>query len=84
VIWYHRNQKIRFAGFNYLVSTHLGLFFLVAAIMLMHGATNSFKFSDYAEFLSKPGEARNITFVLLIKFFISQQAMNGLFLTWIN
>src|SRR6266542_1659114 len=28
VIWDYGNQKIRFAGFNYLVSTHIGLFFL--------------------------------------------------------
>ena len=36
VIWDYRNQKIRFAGFNYLVSTHVGLFVLVAAFMLLH------------------------------------------------
>jgi hydrogenase-4 component B len=31
VIWDYTNQKVRFAGFNYLVSTHIGLMFLVAA-----------------------------------------------------
>ena len=31
VIWDYTNQKVRFAGFNYLVSTHIGLIFLVAA-----------------------------------------------------
>ena len=36
VIWDYRNQKIRFAGFNYLVSTHIGLFVLVAAFMLIY------------------------------------------------
>jgi len=25
VIWDYPNQKVRFAGFNYLVSTHIGL-----------------------------------------------------------
>ena len=39
VIWDYRNQKIRFAGFNYLVSTHVGLFVLVAAFMLLHSQT---------------------------------------------
>lgn len=82
VIWYHRNQKIRFAGFNYLVSTHLGLIFLVAAVMLMHGATGSFKFSDYEVFLSKPGVTRNITFVLLMTSFGLKSAFFP-FHTWL-
>jgi len=69
VIWDHRNQKIRFAGFNYLVSTHIGLLFLVAAIMIMHGATNSFQFQGFQQFLSKPGMSRDITFVLLMTSF---------------
>lgn len=69
VIWYHRNQKIRFAGFNYLVSTHFSLLFLVAAVVIMHGATNSFQFSDFKEFLSTSSVARNITFVLLMTSF---------------
>jgi hypothetical protein len=34
VIWDYTNQKVRFAGFNYLVSTHIGLIFLVAAFMI--------------------------------------------------
>ena len=37
VIWDYPNQKVRFAGFNYLVSTHVGLIFLVAAIMILYG-----------------------------------------------
>jgi hydrogenase-4 component B len=69
VIWDHRNQKIRFAGFNYLVSTHLGLLFLVAAIMIMHGETKSFQFLDFEAFLGQPSIQRNIAFVLLMTSF---------------
>ncbi len=35
VIWDYTNQKVRFAGFKYLVSTHIGLIFLVAAFMIL-------------------------------------------------
>ncbi|MEW6434313.1 MAG: proton-conducting transporter membrane subunit [Myxococcota bacterium] len=65
VIYDYRNQKIRFAGFNYLVSTHLGLFVLVAAFMLMHSATGSFEFKDFSAFLAKPGPTRSTVWVLL-------------------
>ena len=47
VIWDYRNQKIRFAGFNYLVSTHVGLFVLVAAFMVMHSQTGSMDFQSF-------------------------------------
>ncbi len=66
VIWDHRNQKVRFAGFNYLISTHLGLLFLVTAIMIMDGDANNFQFLDFQEFLHTPGLWRNVTFVLLM------------------
>lgn len=66
VIWNDRDQKVRFAGFNYLISTHLSLLFLVAAITIMEGATNSFQFQDFQEFLRRPGASRGITFVLLL------------------
>ena len=36
VIWDYSNQKVRFAGFNYLVSTHIGLICLVAAFMILY------------------------------------------------
>jgi hydrogenase-4 component B len=65
VIWDYRNQKIRFAGFNYLVSTHVGLFILVAAFMLLHSKTDSMDFAAFASFLSKPSAARGTIFVLL-------------------
>ena len=52
VIWDYKNQKIRFAGFNYLVSTHVGLFVLVAAFMLLHSATDSMDLADFGRFLA--------------------------------
>ncbi len=82
VIWQHRDQKIRFAGFNYLVSTHVGLFFLVAAIVVMHGATASFQFDDYERFLKQPSVARNIAFVLLMTSFGLKSAFFP-FHTWL-
>ena len=65
VIWDYRNQKIRFAGFNYLVSTHVGLFVLVAAFMLLHSQTESMDFRAFGDFLSKPSRARGTIFLLL-------------------
>ena len=82
VIWYHRDQKIRFAGFNYLVSTHFSLLFLVAAIVVMHGATNSFQFSAFTVFLSKSSFARDVTFVLLMTCFGLKSAFFP-FHTWL-
>lgn len=66
VIWEYRNQKIRFAGFNYLVSTHIGFFVLVAAFMLMYSATGSMEFESFGRFLRAPGPVRNLTFILLV------------------
>ncbi len=82
VIYEHRNQKIRFAGFNYLISTHLSLLFLVAAFTVMHASTNSFQFVDFANFLSKPSLARGIAFVLLIISFCLKSAFYP-FHTWL-
>ncbi len=82
MIWYHRDQKIRFAGFNYLVSTHFSLLFLVAGVVVMHGATNSFQFSAFQEFLSKPSFARSVTFVLLMTCFGLKSAFFP-FHTWL-
>ncbi|MDF2691798.1 MAG: hyfB [Labilithrix sp.] len=65
VIWDYRNQKIRFAGFNYLISTHIGLFVLVAAFMLMYAQTGSMDFGTFGAVLSKPGRLRGVTFLLL-------------------
>ena len=65
VIWDYRNQKIRFAGFNYIVSTHIGLFVLVAAFMLLHSATGSMEFSAFGDFLSRPSSTRSTVFALL-------------------
>lgn len=65
VIWDYGNQKIRFAGFNYLVSTHVGLFVLVAAFMLLHSRTESMDFRAFGEFLAKPSPTRGTIFLLL-------------------
>lgn len=65
VIWDYRAQKIRFAGFNYLVSTHLGLFVLVAAFMLMYAESGSMDFRSFAVVLARPGRLRSVAFLLL-------------------
>lgn len=65
VIWDYRNQKIRFAGFNYLVSTHVGLFVLVAAFMWMHSKTGSMDFAEFGAYLSVHPSARGTLFLLL-------------------
>lgn len=82
VIWDSRNQKIRFAGFNYLVSTHLGMLFLVAGIMIMHGATGSFQFADFQTFLGQHSVRRSIAFVLLMTSFGLKSAFFP-FHTWL-
>lgn len=65
VIWDYRSQKIRFAGFNYLVSTHVGLFALVAAFMWLHARTDSMDFAAFGAYLGAPGAARGRVFLLL-------------------
>jgi len=65
VIWDYKSQKIRFAGFNYLVSTHVGLFVLVAAFMLMYAQTGSMDFASFATILAKPSRLRTAAFLLL-------------------
>jgi hydrogenase-4 component B len=65
VIWDYRNQKIRFAGFNYLVSTHLGLFVLVAAFMLLYAESGSMDFRSFGVVLAKTGRLRSAAFLLL-------------------
>lgn len=82
VIWDYRNQKIRFAGFNYLVSTHVGMFFLLAAFMVMHSQTGSMDFEAFAPFLGRPGALRDVTFVLLVTSFGLKSAFFP-FHTWL-
>jgi len=65
VIWDYRSQKVRFAGFNYLVSTHIGLFVLVAAFMLLYAQTGSMDFRTFATVLAKPARIRGVAFMLL-------------------
>lgn len=67
VIWDHANQKVRFAGFNYLVSTHLGLIFLVAAFMIFYTHTGSWYLQSFGVWWSTSHAVqRNIVFLLLL------------------
>jgi len=65
VIWDYRSQKIRFAGFNYLVSTHVGLFVLVAAFMLLHSYTGSMDFAEFGAYMSSHPAGQGTLFLLL-------------------
>jgi hydrogenase-4 component B len=70
VIWDYTNQKVRFAGFNYLVSTHIGLIFLVAALMILYTHTRSWYLDDFGDWMSlNPGTVRNTVFLLLVTSF---------------
>lgn len=70
VIWDYTNQKVRFAGFNYLVSTHIGLIFLVAAFMIMYAHSGSWFLTSFGGWLSENGGTnRNIVFLLLVTSF---------------
>ncbi|HPU16282.1 MAG TPA: complex I subunit 5 family protein, partial [Polymorphobacter sp.] len=70
VIWDYTNQKVRFAGFNYLVSTHVGLLFLVAAVMILYTHSQSWAFADIGRWMSShPGTLRNVVFLLLVTSF---------------
>lgn len=70
VIWDYPNQKVRFAGFNYLVSTHIGLIFLVAAFMVLYTQTGSWYLHDFGLWLHQhPGTTRNAVFLLLLTSF---------------
>ena len=70
VIWDYTNQKVRFAGFNYLVSTHIGLIFLVAAFMILYAQTQSWYLDDWGDWMSQhPGTIRNTVFLLLLTSF---------------
>ncbi|MBP6202681.1 MAG: hypothetical protein KAX99_03590 [Azonexus sp.] len=70
VIWDYPNEKVRFAGFNYLVSTHIGLIFLVAAVMILYTRTHSWFLDDFGDWMShNPGTLRNTVFLLLVTSF---------------
>jgi hydrogenase-4 component B len=70
VIWDYTNQKVRFAGFNYLVSTHIGLMFLVAAVMILYTHSGSWDMVGFGEWLRRnPGAERNAVFLLLVTSF---------------
>jgi hydrogenase-4 component B len=70
VIWDYPNQKVRFAGFNYLVSTHIGLIFLVAAFMILYTHSGSWHLESFGRWLhDSPGTERNLVFLLLLTSF---------------
>lgn len=70
VIWDYTNQKVRFAGFNYLVSTHIGLIFLVAAFMILYTHSASWELGSFGQWLqAHPGAERNGVFLLLVASF---------------
>ena len=70
VIWDYPNQKVRFAGFNYLVSTHIGLIFLVAAFMILYARAGSWELGSFGQWLrAHPGTERNLVFLLLLTAF---------------
>ena len=67
VIWDYTNQKVRFAGFNYLVSTHIGLMFLVAAVMILYTHAGAWDLGSFGVWLQhNPGSERNAVFLLLV------------------
>ena len=75
VIWDYTNQKVRFAGFNYLVSTHVGLMFLVAAFMVMYTHSDSWELGSFGLWLqTHPGRDRDLVFVLLVTSFALKSA----------
>ena len=70
VIWDYTNQRVRFAGFNYLVSTHIGLIFLVAAFMILYTHSVSWDLDTFGQWLrTHPGSERNLVFLLLVASF---------------
>lgn len=75
VIWDYANQKVRFAGFNYLVSTHIGLMFLVAAFMILYTHAGSWELDAFGDWLrNNPGSERSLVFVLLVISFALKSA----------
>ncbi len=70
VIWDYTNQKVRFAGFNYLVSTHVGLIFLVAGFMILYTHTGSWELGSFGDWMRhNSGSERNAVFLLLVTSF---------------
>ncbi|WP_395701202.1 proton-conducting transporter membrane subunit [Aquabacterium sp.] len=75
VIWDYTNQKVRFAGFNYLVSTHVGLIFLVAGFMILYTHAGSWDLGSFGLWLrTHPGAERNLVFLLLLTSFALKSA----------
>jgi hydrogenase-4 component B len=76
VIWDYSNQKVRFAGFNYLVSTHVGLIFLVAAFMILYTHSGSWDLGGFGRWLrGTTGSERSLVFLLLLTSFALKSAL---------
>ncbi|MBK9752202.1 MAG: proton-conducting membrane transporter [Nannocystis sp.] len=82
VIWDYENQKIRFAGFNYLVSTHMSFLLLVAAFVIGTGASQTHDLSMMANFLAQDTFQRDVTFIVLMTSFGLKSAFFP-FHTWL-
>lgn len=82
VIWDYENQKIRFAGFNYLVSTHMSFLLLVAAFVIGTGASQTHDLSMMADFLAQDTFQRDVTFIVLMTSFGLKSAFFP-FHTWL-
>jgi len=82
VIWDHENQKIRFAGFNYLVSTHISFLLLVAAFVIGGDQMHSTDLREIGGFLRQNSFLRDVTFVVLMTSFGLKSAFFP-FHTWL-
>jgi hydrogenase-4 component B len=82
VIFDYENQKIRFAGFNYLVSTHMSFLLLVAAFVVGTGASQTHDLATMADFLAQDSFYRDLTFVVLMTSFGLKSAFFP-FHTWL-
>ncbi len=67
VIWDTKHEKSIQAGTIYIVMTHIGTAFLVAAFFIMYKQANSFDFIAIKNAcLAMPAQLRNIVFLLLL------------------
>ena len=82
VIWDYENQKIRFAGFNYLVSTHISFLLLVAAFVIGADQMQSNDLDVLGGFLRQDSFLRDVTFVVLMTSFGLKSAFFP-FHTWL-
>ncbi|WP_418790850.1 hydrogenase 4 subunit B [Phosphitispora sp. TUW77] len=66
VVYDHHDPNIRKAGFIYIVMTHIGTLFIVAAFMLLYKYAGSFNFLLYAAAgHALPSQLKTIVFLLI-------------------